>query len=304
MKYKNQIVHGDALDVLRQLPAACVDAGVTSPPYNKKEKQKGWLVENVVYDGYRDVLPEADYQQQQVAVLDELYRVTKPGGSFFYNHKIRWERGVMLHPMQWLSRTRWQVRQEIVWDRSIAANLRGWRFWQVEERIYWLCKPPATCTNGRVIARELPSRYAKMTSIWRMRPEQNNPHPAPFPLVLPLRALAAVMDGKGVVIDPYAGSGTTLLAAKLLGHHHLGIDISAGYCKHARERLAAPSAKERQCYQEEIAKHQVHKTFAERKANKEHVGRFAGGKCPPAKRAAGGQQMKLLEKKKPYLRQR
>ena len=85
-------------------------------PTTKKEKQKGWLVENVVYDTYRDVLPEADYQRQQVAVLDELYRVTKPGGSFFYNHKIRWKRGVMLHPMQWICQSRWQVRQEIVWD--------------------------------------------------------------------------------------------------------------------------------------------------------------------------------------------
>ena len=75
-----------------------------------------------------------------------------------------------------------------------------------------------------------------------------------------------------------AGSGTTLLAAKLLGHAYLGIDVSAEYCEQAQKRLAAPSIKEREAYQDEIAKHQVQKTFAERKANKEHVGRFSGSK--------------------------
>ena len=36
-------------------------------------------------------------------------------------------------PLDWL---RWT--QEIIWDRTIAGNIRGWRFWQVDERIYWL----------------------------------------------------------------------------------------------------------------------------------------------------------------------
>lgn len=69
-------------------------------------------------------------------MLNELYRITKPGGSFFYNHKIRWEKGLLLHPMDWLRKTNWIIRQEIIWDRMIAANIRGWRFWQVDERIY------------------------------------------------------------------------------------------------------------------------------------------------------------------------
>lgn len=300
MKNKSRILKGDALRLLSQLPDDSVDAGVTSPPYNKKERQKGWLVENVVYDAYRDVLPEGEYQRQQVAVLDELYRITKPGGSFFYNHKVRWERGTMLHPMQWIGKSRWQIRQEIIWDRSIAANIRGWRFWQVEERLYWLCKPPATPEKGKAIARELPSRYAKMTSIWRIRPEQGNPHPAPFPLVLPVRALASVLeDERAVVIDPYAGSGTTLLAAHLLGHDYIGMDISAEYCRQARARIKAPSEKERAAFHAEIATHQVQKTFADRKANKEHVGRFSTAK-PKKKNAPIAPTATLFEKRRRY----
>lgn len=282
LKCNNRIVRGDALEVLKKLPDNCMDAGVTSPPYNKKERQKGWLVKNVVYDGYRDALPEGKYQENQVAVLDELYRVIRPGGSFFYNHKIRWVRGAMLHPMQWLVRSRWPVRQEIVWDRGIAANIRGWRFWAIDERLYWLCKPAAHGGNGRVIDRELPSRYAKLGSIWRIRPEQRNPHPAPFPLALPARALAAVLDSAPrLVIDPYAGSGTTLLAAKLLGHGYFGIDMSRQYCDHARKRLKNPDAADLAQFAEECARHRIRKTFRQRKEDNEHVGRFR-----PKKRAA------------------
>lgn len=78
----------------------------------------------VIYDSFADKLPEAGYQQQ-VDVLNEIHRITKPGGSFFYNHKIRWERGEMMHPMDWLRKTDWTIRQEIVWDRTIAGNIRA-----------------------------------------------------------------------------------------------------------------------------------------------------------------------------------
>ena len=129
------ILQGDTLLKLKELLDNSVDMGVTSPPYNKQENKKGWLVSNVKYDSSSDKKNETVYQQEQIDVLNELYRVIKPGGSFFYNHKIRWEKGVLLHPISWLSKTKWNLRQEIIWDREIAANIRGWRFWQVEERL-------------------------------------------------------------------------------------------------------------------------------------------------------------------------
>jgi len=269
-KFLDKVIYGDTLEVLKQLPNDSIDMGVTSPPYNKRENKKGWLVNKVVYKGASDNLPEDEYQKIQINILNELYRVIKPGGSFFYNHKIRWERGIMLHPMDWLRKTKWTIRQEIIWDRMIAANIRGWRFWQVEERIYWLYKPK----DNNIIGEELKSKHALLTSIWRFPPENNNPHPAPFPLALPLRAIYSIMDDKksGIIIDPYCGSGTTLMAAKILENHYIGIDISDNYVKYAKKRLQnykteIPKAKE------ELLKHKVTKTFKERKEKGEFVGR-------------------------------
>lgn len=269
-EYLNKIIQGDALAILKCLPAEIIDVGVTSPPYNKGENKKGWLVKNVKYSGATDKLPEEDYQKNQIDVLNEIFRITKLGGSFFYNHKIRWERGTLLHPMDWLRKTKWAIRQEIIWDRMIAANIRGWRYWQVEERIYWLYKP-----RGRnLIGEELKPKHALLTSIWRFPPERKNQHPAPFPLALPIRAIYSVIDEKrGVVIDPYCGSGTTLVAAKMLGHDYIGIDISEEYIKFSENRIKNYK-NENQSAQEEMAKHIVVKTFKDRKENGEFTGRY------------------------------
>ena len=274
---EGKLIEGDTLSVLRKIDDGVVNVGVTSPPYNKQEKQKGWLVKNVVYDAYKDAVPEPEYQQNQVDVLNEIYRVTAPGGSFFYNHKIRWHRGTLYHPMDWLRKTEWTVKQEIIWDRAIAANIRGWRFWQVEERIYWLYKP----IGDYLIGKELKSSDAKLTSIWRGAPEdgRKNPHPAPFPLWLPARVIISLLgtETPGIVLDPYIGSGTTALAAHLLGHTYIGIDRSEAYLKMTRDRLDT-AATEMSKIQEELALHGVQMTFEERKSKGKNVGKYRSTK--------------------------
>lgn len=269
-EYLNKIIQGDALAILKTLPDEIVDVGATSPPYNKGENKKGWLVTNVKYSEATDKLPEDLYQKNQIEVLNELFRVTKSGGSFFYNHKIRWERGNLIHPLDWLRKTKWTIRQEIIWDRMIAGNIRGWRFWQVEERIYWLYKPK----GKNLIGEELRPKHALLTSIWRFQPEQKNPHPAPFPIALPTRAIYSIMDGKkGIVIDPYCGSGTTLVAAKILGCDFIGIEISKDYIKLAEARLKN-YINEIEYVNRETLQHIVEKTFKERKEKGEFTGKY------------------------------
>jgi len=269
-KYINKIIQGDTFDILKKIDDDFIDLGITSPPYNKGEKHKGWLVKNVKYNIANDNIPEEVYQEQQIQVLNEIFRVTKSGGSFFYNHKIRWTKGKMLHPIEWLQKTKWTIRQEIIWDRMIAANIRGWRFWQIDERIYWLYKP----VDGNKIGKELKSRHALLTSIWRFPPERKNSHPAPFPLLLPTRIIYSILDDKkGIVLDPYVGSGTTCLAAKLLGLNYLGIDVSREYVRDAENRLKN-YLNYKNKIEEEILKHIVGKTFTDRKNNNGNTGKF------------------------------
>jgi site-specific DNA-methyltransferase (adenine-specific) len=266
----NKIYQGDVLNVLKDLPSNYTDAGCCSPPYNKKGNRKGELVKDIKYTDIDDYLDEDVYQTQQIQILNELYRIMKPGGSFFYNHKVRWDQGKMIHPMEWVTKSDWVLKQEIIWDRSIAANIRGWRFWQVEERIYWLYKPTKKNDNGK----ELLSKHALLSSVWRLRPEMNkstvNNHPAPFPIEIPTRCIYSVLDVEknGLIIDPYMGSGTSAVAAKLLGHNFIGVDISQTYIEQALHRIDNISQKEIDDFNYEISLHKVNKTYSDRKNEK------------------------------------
>ena len=207
-----------------------VDLIITSPPYNLGEAH--WPMggngrtprdEGI---GYYDGMPEDEYQRWQVACLREFYRVAKPGASLFYNHKVRNRDGGILHPMDWLRNTGnpWTIRQEIIWDRGSTHNHSATLFWPEDERIYWM-------TKGNP---ELPNRPIGASTVWSFHgPVANTWHPAPFCEELPRRCMDAVGRAGITVLDPFAGSCTTLKVALELGYDAIGIDISIEYLSRA-----------------------------------------------------------------------
>lgn len=264
----NQITKGDVLEVLQSIDSNTIHCGVTSPPYNKK-KVGGGIFRKVEYENFDDDLPEDEYQSKQISILNELERVMIPGGSFFYNHKVRYYKGMMIHPIQFLSKTNWHIRQELVWNKMSAVEVSGYRFFQTEERIYWLYKP-----NNKVTGERLEGRDAKMNSVWEISADRKNPHPAPFPLTIPLRCIMSVMRNveEGIVIDPYMGSGTTAIAASLLGHNYIGIDNSQEYIDMAHDRIAEYNdPNNRKILEDEEKLHVVKKTYQQRKAGKSNL---------------------------------
>ena len=248
---------GNCLELAKELEDNSIHCIVTSPPYNKQKlgssKQAlekkyipgvstNGVFRKIEYDNFDDCLPEDEYQSQQIKLLNLLYEKTVEGGSLFYNHKVRYLLGDCIHPMDWLRKTHWHIREEIVWNRGNGVEISGYRFIQTDERIYWLCK-------GEKHPR-LPRRSANFGSVWKFGPEMKNDHPAPYPLILPLRCIESVMTEPGVVLDPYSGSGTTGVAATLLGHDYIGFDLSDKYQEMARKRIENPSKRDLQKFQE------------------------------------------------------
>jgi len=156
-----------------------------------------------------------------------MYRVARPGASFFYNHKPRNRDGELIHPMAWVgdSRNPWILRQEIVWDRGSTHNHSASLFWPEDERIYWM-------TKGRPI---LPDHSIGMSTVWRFHgPVAHTWHPAPFAEELPARCMDAVGRDGIVILDPFAGSCTTLKVAFQRGYESVGVDTSIEYLERAR----------------------------------------------------------------------
>lgn len=236
-KFINKVFVKDCLSLMQCMPPDFIDATITSPPYNKGE-QGAVLIKAIKYKGYRDNLEETKYQAQQIAVLDELYRVTAPGGSCFYNHRPRWVKGMPIHPFEWLQKTKWQMRQHLIWNRKICGNLRAWRFYQTHEEIWWLWK-----SNGLPpLKNQIPMNCATLGSVWDIRPYSNKQveHPCIFPPEIPARLIMASTQPGDLVFDPFCGCGTTLVAANILEREYVGCDLSEEYAKISRGRIKRP----------------------------------------------------------------
>jgi DNA modification methylase len=232
---------GDNQEILRLMAENSVDVVVTSPPYNtgmvgnEKVKASGFRKEHAMAknltkmtSGYADTIPEEEYQNQQVAILDAIGQVLHPSGSLFYNHKIRWREKRLIHPLDWVRRSVLNLRMEIVWDRGVGLTLNARRFYDQDERIYWLYKNDWTWNQEAV----------GHGSVWRISPQAFKEHACVFPEALVARCLDGVAKPGMVVMDPYAGSGTTLVVARKFGCKAIGIERDPKYCDVIVERLS------------------------------------------------------------------
>jgi DNA modification methylase len=230
--YIGKVIHGDCLEVMAGMPDGCVDLVITSPPYNQlgsripkkptgMHRNDAWLskVSNI---GYGDDMDEVDYQVWQIAILTEASRISK--GLVWYNHKNRYRNGAVVSPMTWIGNN---VFAEIVWDRGGSMVLNAKRYAPSDERIYGIGTP-----------RFWNDQNNTLMTVWRVAAERGiEGHPCPFPIELPRRLIQSSCPDNGIVLDPFCGSGTTLVAAAMLGRRYIGIEIDERYVKIAEERL-------------------------------------------------------------------
>lgn len=240
----NRVHNIDVLEGLKQLPDNSVDVIITSPPYNKAgyegfirkpHKADSWKNRNISYDGdaNNDFMPEDEYEKWQIEILNECWRVLKPDGSLFYNHKVRLAKHKASHPLEWCLKTKLVFRQELIWDRHSTLALAPIRFLPTTELILWFTKERRQPNFKRNID------AVHKTEVLRINPEKDNDHPAPFPKEL-VDALLVHIDNKegtAVVLDIFAGSGTTLIAGIERGFKTLGFEKSESYVEMANKRI-------------------------------------------------------------------
>lgn len=232
-----QIWHGDCLDVMPLISDGSVDLVVTSPPYNMGlvpggngrgmyrpgSKNKGARFR----DGYaasHDAMDQDEYDEWQRRCLGEMWRIARLG--VFYNHRPRIEHGRLRVPLGWDFGPA-ILRQIITWDRGtgIDVNLRS--YCSSSEWVMLFARPEFQLVDHAA---------SGGGNVWRLGMERRVPeHPAPFPLSLPARCL--LTTGAESVLDPFAGSGSTLVAARDLGRKAIGIELSEAYCELAVRRL-------------------------------------------------------------------
>lgn len=233
----NKIHLGDCLEVMKTFPSDSVDLIVTSPPYNnwrnrrtQANRSSYWKRTNIVYENHDDKQSDAEYEQGQIDVLNEMLRVLKPTGTICYNHKDRIFNFQVTTPISWILKSNAIYRQRITWDRCGMQAYNPVRFYRVDEDIYILGKQAKGFKWNKDAAKHL--------SIWRIPPNRNiYEHNATFPEEMVKRCVEAFTDVGDVVLDPYNGTGTTTKVASEMGRHYIGIDISKKYNEIAEKRI-------------------------------------------------------------------
>lgn len=232
-----QVIQGDCLDVMRQLPDGCVDAVVTDPPYcsgsvgesqRVAAKGQGLRSENVRRLGWftGDNMGTAGLMHLLRSMAFEAARVAKPSGSLLVF--CDWRMAPNIIPAIESAGVRYQ--NLIVWDKGHFGLGRGFRA-QHELVAHFTFGAPeyhdGTCGNvvksGRVSA-------------------EDREHQTEKPTELMARLCKVVTPPSGVILDPFAGSGSTGVAAVSSGYRFLGIERESAYVDIARRRIADAAA--------------------------------------------------------------
>ena len=250
-----RLICGDCLEVLPKLDAASVDVIVTSPPYNI----------GLNYGAYDDRLGEGAYLDWMVEVATALRRVIRPGGSFFLNISGSSTRPWL--PFELIVRLRrlFVLQNHITWIKSISHGddsvghfkpVSGQRFLhQAHEHIFHLTLTGDVKLNRLAIgvpykdksniarrghAADLRCRgntwFIPYDTIQRKAQKFN--HPGTFPVDLPRWCIKLHGVADAVVLDPFMGTGTTMVAAGMEAARGIGIEMDPAYVEIARARLA------------------------------------------------------------------
>lgn len=234
----------DVLEGLRALDDESIDIIITSPPYNKgglngkRNKGTKWN-KTIDYGGDFNIdnKPEDEYQEWQLEILKECYRVLKKDGLMFYNHKNRIVKGkgYIISPYSWLLKSPFLIRQEIIWNRKSGPNQEQSRYIPSYENVYVLAKQKDT-----LFKRNKDVEYK--TDVWTINPDRTNKHPAPFPIDIPRNILSSLNEEKVkdrviTVFDPFNGSGTTGVAAVEKGFNYIGFDIIDEYLQETERKI-------------------------------------------------------------------
>ena len=258
------ITHGDAWTLAARLRPGSVNAVVTSPPYFKQR---------VYHRGRREFGQTTirDYVAELVTLFDRLAPALAPDAACWLNIGDTVERGQYLFvPARvalGLQRRGWLLRSEVIFERTnIAPEAAASRPTRSHEHVFLLSRTPTHFYDAAYM-RE-PSKYAgyvyertprayddgrryvsgntvvnptrNLRSVWVGATGWNAQvqHPAMMPRLMAERCVLSITKPGGLVLDPFAGSGTTGRIAVEHGRNFLGWDLSRAYVRAMRERLS------------------------------------------------------------------
>lgn len=231
-------------DILKtdNIPNNYIDLFITSPPYNVNKN----------YNNSNDNLPYDDYLKFSYNWLKKCYDMAKSDGRLCLNIPLDTGKGEQKSLGADITYTAkkagWKYKTTIIWNEGHISN-------PMAKGSYMSASCPNIITpielvvimykeqwkkNQKGISDITKEEFNEWTKgIWTFSGESKKKigHPAPFPLELPKRCIKLFSYYTDIICDPFLGSGTTIICAKLLKRKSIGIEISKEYCDLSIKRI-------------------------------------------------------------------
>ena len=224
---------------MQELENNSISLTVTSPPYNMGK------------DSDLD-LTDDEYWAMMKNIFTETYRVTESGGRLVVNVANLGRKPYIpfsKYFTELLIEIGFIMRGEIIWQKSKGANANfAWGSWlsasnpvirDIHEYCLVFSKDSLKKSSKGESSIEKEEFMESTLSIWNINPARAKKigHPAPFPIELPQKFINLYTYKNDLILDPFLGSGTTAIAAKLLNRNFVGYEIEEKYIAIANSRL-------------------------------------------------------------------